>query len=89
MADAGACAKENGLMRIYVRVHVNQFANLYLRRRPTVSREKSLMSRRRQKKYREGDVAIRYARVNQSAGTFASFRELSHECSKRDDGCRW
>lgn len=32
MAYAGACAKENGLMWIYIRAHVNQFTNLYLRR---------------------------------------------------------
>lgn len=65
MAHAGACAKENGLMRIYVRAHVNQFANLYLRHRPAEREVTDVASS--SKKYREVDVTMRYACVNQSA----------------------
>lgn len=67
MAHAGACAKGNGLMRIYVRAHhVNQFTNLYLHSAPVAFQEKSLTSRR-QEKYRQGsstDAMRCYARAS-------------------------
>jgi len=88
MAHAGACAKGNRLMRIYVRAHVNQFANLYLRRRPAPCHFERSHWRRVSslEKYREGTILMRCARQSVCGWKIEMTKKKRSECNKHDDG---